>query len=65
VEQGIDCKRLISVGFGSSKPVADNATPEGRRQNTRIEIINAALRGKVIGGMPIDGGGILAVDPCE
>ena len=65
VEQGIDCKRLIPVGFGSSKPVADNATPEGRSQNTRIEIINAALRGRAIGGMPIDGGGILLSDPCE
>lgn len=27
VENGIDCKRLIAVGFGSTKPVASNDTP--------------------------------------
>ena len=27
VELGVDCKRLIAVGFGSQKPIADDSTP--------------------------------------
>lgn len=33
----IDKKRLSAKGFGQTKPVADNATAEGRAQNRRIE----------------------------
>lgn len=65
VAEGVDCKRLLPVGFGDNKPVADSSTPEGRAQNTRIEPINAQLRGKAIGGMPADGGGRVAGDPCS
>ena len=31
--------KLIAVGYGEFKPVADNSTPEGRTQNRRIDII--------------------------
>ncbi|WP_313582748.1 OmpA/MotB family protein [Lacrimispora sp.] len=31
--------KLIAVGYGEFKPVADNSTPEGRAQNRRIDII--------------------------
>jgi CheY-like chemotaxis protein len=65
VAQGVDCKRLLPVAFGDTKPVADNKTPAGRAQNTRIELHNATLRGRAIGGMPVDGGGQLAGDPCS
>lgn len=65
VEMGVDCKRLVAVGFGSSKPVADNSTAEGKAQNQRINFFNAALRGRLIGGMPADGGGKPAGDPCQ
>lgn len=64
VSAGVDCKRLLPVGFGDTKPRAENSTVEGRAQNTRIELVNAALRGKAIGGMPTDGGGRVAGDPC-
>lgn len=57
VKQGVDCKRLIGVAFGSSKPIASNETPEGRAQNRRVNVINAELKNHAIGGMPIDGGG--------
>lgn len=31
--------KLIAVGYGEFKPVADNSTAEGRAQNRRIDII--------------------------
>lgn len=62
---GVDCKRLLPVGFGSSKPVESNDTPEGRAANRRMSFVNAALRGHLIGGMPADGGGKVAGDPCN
>ena len=36
-DQGIAGGRVLSVGFGEADPVADNATPEGRSRNRRIE----------------------------
>ncbi|HRZ25433.1 MAG TPA: PQQ-binding-like beta-propeller repeat protein [Spirochaetota bacterium] len=37
VKNGIGPERLGAAGFGPDKPVADNATPEGRRKNRRTE----------------------------
>ncbi|MEM6782769.1 MAG: OmpA family protein [Bacteroidota bacterium] len=37
--QGIDASRLETQGFGDANPVADNATPEGRQTNRRVEIV--------------------------
>jgi chemotaxis protein MotB len=37
-EQGIEASRLAAVSAGEARPRADNATPEGRAQNRRIEI---------------------------
>ena len=65
VGKGISCTRLIAVGFGSSKPNVDNSTPDGKMQNSRIECKNAALRGRPIGGMPVEGGGEVAGDVCK
>jgi chemotaxis protein MotB len=36
---GVDPRRLGAVGYGEFRPVADNATPEGRARNRRIAII--------------------------
>ncbi len=36
---GIDSAQLSMVGYGDTKPVASNATEEGRRKNRRIEIV--------------------------
>ncbi|HIP31843.1 MAG TPA: c-type cytochrome [Crocinitomicaceae bacterium] len=35
---GIDAKRIESIGFGSTKPAATNDTEEGRAQNRRTEV---------------------------
>jgi len=36
---GIDANRLETAGHGESNPVGDNATPEGRQQNRRVELV--------------------------
>lgn len=38
VERGIDKSRLSSKGFGSSDPISDNESEDGRRKNRRTEI---------------------------
>ncbi len=37
VKNGIDPKRLITKGYGSERPIADNANESGRQRNRRIE----------------------------
>lgn len=39
VAQGISADAITSVGFGKTKPVADNATAAGRQQNRRVELV--------------------------
>jgi outer membrane protein OmpA-like peptidoglycan-associated protein len=39
VSRGIEAARISSVGIGSSRPVADNKTPDGRANNRRVEIV--------------------------
>lgn len=41
---GIDRSRLMAKGYGDTRPIADNATDEGRQKNRRIEaIIDCAI----------------------
>jgi OOP family OmpA-OmpF porin len=37
--RGVDPARLSSIGHGESKPIADNATAEGRQLNRRVMLI--------------------------
>jgi len=38
-QYGIDAARITTKGFGDTKPAVPNATPEGRAQNRRVEIV--------------------------
>jgi OmpA-OmpF porin, OOP family len=37
IEHGVDASRLVSQGYGFSRPIASNATRMGRAQNRRVE----------------------------
>jgi len=38
-EAGVNSSKIKAIGFGESKPVADNKTAAGRAQNRRVEIL--------------------------
>lgn len=38
ISRGVPAARIRAQGFGETMPVADNATPEGRAKNRRVEI---------------------------
>ena len=39
VSKGISVSRIEAKGFGSSKPVGNNNTADGRAQNRRVQIV--------------------------
>ncbi|MBC6610400.1 OmpA family protein [Hymenobacter sp. BT507] len=39
VQQGIDSLRLAAVGYGGTRPVADNRDPRQRPRNRRVEVV--------------------------
>lgn len=43
VSRGEDPERFVAVGYGDTRPIADNSTEEGRQKNRRIEFV--ALEG--------------------
>jgi OOP family OmpA-OmpF porin len=67
INNGIECKRLITVGFGNTKPIQaqDSISSLEENPNNRIVFSLASLRGKLIGGFPADGGGLAVENLCE
>lgn len=40
---GVDQRRISTMGFGPSQPIASNATADGRAQNRRVEVLISPL----------------------
>ena len=57
VNRGIASTRLISVGFGDTKPIADNNTEQGKSQNRRTDFVVVEVGGKAWRGAERLGGG--------
>lgn len=39
INKGVEAGRLSAFGFGDTKPVGDNKTPDGRAKNRRVEFV--------------------------
>ncbi len=46
ISQGVSANNVIAQGFGKNNPIASNASPEGRQQNRRVEML---VSGNAIG----------------
>jgi OOP family OmpA-OmpF porin len=44
IEMGISANRLKSNGFGESKPIDNNSTPEGKANNRRVEFVKFTVK---------------------
>ena len=70
VDNGTKCNRLYPVGFGETKPLVANDTPENKAKNRRVSFFDATVKGKPVNGddgkpIPLANGGEIAVDPCN
>ncbi len=43
--QSVSSQRIITVGMGELRPMADNSTPDGRQANRRVEITMVPITG--------------------
>ena len=39
ISMGVDASRLSTKGFGDTKPISDNNSPEGKANNRRVEFV--------------------------
>ncbi|MBK9994381.1 MAG: OmpA family protein [Saprospiraceae bacterium] len=39
ISKGISSSRMVTVGYGETRPIGDNATPAGRQENRRTEFV--------------------------
>ncbi len=51
--KGVPRSRMAVKGFGMTKPQADNATPEGRQANRRVEIVVLGENVERLGGTSV------------
>ena len=54
---GVSAARIRTQGFGATLPVADNATPEGRARNRRVEIKIVPISAEQVQQAKADGTG--------
>jgi OOP family OmpA-OmpF porin len=68
VAKGVDCNRLVVMGFGEEQPIVNPETnSDDKAKNRRVDFVPAERNGSPIAGRPIDGGkgGESAGDPCK
>jgi OOP family OmpA-OmpF porin len=65
VAMGVPCERLFPVGFGQSRPIAPNDTPDHKAQNRRIVFAEARIKKQAVDGLAVDAGGTPAGDACR
>lgn len=59
-DNGVGAERLTAIGYGETRPVETNTTPEGRARNRRVSILIDSSRPEApmeIGSAPIGAGG--------
>jgi len=39
INLGVDASRLSTKGYGDTKPITGNGTPEGKANNRRVEFV--------------------------
>jgi hypothetical protein len=54
IESGVPSAGISAAGFGDRRPLGSNATPQGRKENSRVEIV---ISGDEIGTLPLWGPG--------
>ena len=65
VENGVRPSRLTAAGYGDQRPVADNATAEGRARNRRVAIlVESRLVGPEVTA-PVKASGVADSTPCR
>ena len=52
MNEGVEPDRMAAIGYGEYRPIADNATPEGRRKNRRVVLVimKNAMERRAVGG---------------
>ncbi|MHC8492089.1 OmpA family protein [Thalassospira sp. SM2505] len=61
-QNGTDPRRMVIQGYGDSRPIANNDTPEGRSENRRVEITIQMVETNAPGGTTNGGNGVKGAD---
>lgn len=64
-QNGTDPQRLVIQGYGDSRPIADNNTPDGRAENRRVEITIQMVESNAVKGPASPGNGSKKTDEAK